>query len=236
MTASDQVPNSTESEAESAVQIFELTLHNPATSRPSFQARTTTETVTVPPVQHFLQEQLARLEALKAEDEKEQRKARKGAPAPTGAVGSIEDDDPTSRGIANARMAEYIGPFQLNVNGIDTDMEEATRRLREKGEEERKASTAPRPSRDTGTSTPMRRMASDAGSTAEGAGSNTPNSQAGGKQSNEAMSAFFANLIKKEKRGGVSSGASPTRGPGSPLVRAASSTGAGEERRASRDA
>lgn len=223
----EQSQSTAEGDLETAVQTFELTLRNPATSRPTFQSRTADEPVTVPSVQEFLQEQHARLEALKADEEKEQRKARKGAPAPTGAVGTIEDDDGAHRsGVSNARMAEYIGPFQLNVNGIDTDMEEATRRLREKGEEERKATAAPtgRPSRDAATSTPMRRTGSEAGAGAGAgagadAGPNTPSSQTGGKQSNEAMSAFFANLIKKEKRGGVSAGASPTRGPGSPLVR-----------------
>ncbi|KIW27221.1 uncharacterized protein PV07_06980 [Cladophialophora immunda] len=231
-----------EADSESAVQLFESTLRRPTDMRPSFQPRTHDETVSVPSVQEFLQAQHEMLEKLKAEDEKAERKSRKGAPAPTGAgAGSVEagagEEGP--KGVSNPRMAEHIGPYQINVNGIDFDAEEATRRLRERESERQNAAKNVPTSvphavgvvTGTGTSTPMRRMGSDHG----GDGAQTP-SGAAGKQSNEAMSQFFANLInKKDKRGAVSAGASPTRvAPGSsPATRGhgAGSAVTGDERR-----
>ena len=232
-----QAETGAEAESESAVQVYEATLRTPADSRPAFQPRTHDETITVPPVQEFLQAQYETLEKLRAEEEKAGRKSRKGAPAPTGAGGGDEDDDAV-KGVSNPRMAEHIGPYQINVNGIDFDAEEATRRLREREQERAAATTAERnrPAAvvrvtDSGTGTPMRRQASDVGG-AGGEGVQTPSSGAGGKQSNQAVADFFANLIKKDKRGGVSAGASPTRaGSGSPLVRGPSTPGAGGEQR-----
>lgn len=233
-------------ETESAVQIFEATLRNPSDSRPTFQPRTGDEVVTVASVQEFLQEQYSHLEQLKAEDEKAERKSRKGAPAPTGTGSSTVDgsDDGAVKGVSNPRMAEHIGPYQINVNGIDFDAEEATRRLRERESERNAATAAAATNRSTvststqvgpGSSTPMRRAGSEAGTSTAADGMTTPSTSTnatttttgpGGaagvsKQSNEAMSAFFANLIKKDKRGAVSAGASPTRVPGSssPVVR-----------------
>lgn len=233
-----------EAESESAVQVYESTLRTLADSRPAFQPRTQDETVTVPSVQEFLQAQYETLEKLKAEDEKAERKARKGAPAPTGAGGMVDtNDDDTVKGVSNARMAEHIGPYQINVNGIDFDAEEATRRLRER-EQERTAAAAERSRPATaaaasaagvsgGAGTPMRRQGSEAGPVGEGV--QTPSSAVGGsgKQSNQAVADFFANLIKKDKRGGVSASASPTRlpGSGSPLVRGSSVSGSSGEQR-----
>ena len=255
-TSTTNPPNqngSTTTETESAVEVFEATLRNPSDSRPTFQPRTGDEVVTVPSVQEFLQEQYSHLEQLKAEDEKAERKSRKGAPAPTGTGGSNVDggDDGAVKGVSNPRMAEHIGPYQINVNGIDFDAEEATRRLRERESERNAATAAATTNRSTvststqvgpGSSTPMRRTGSEAGTSAAIDGTTTPSSSTnatttttapGGaagvsKQSNEAMSAFFANLIKKDKRGAVSAGASPTRAPGSssPVVKSS-----GEERR-----
>jgi len=236
------------SEAESAVSVFEATLRNPSDSRPAFQPRTGDEIVTVPSVQEFLQEQFSHLEQLKAEDEKAERKSRKGAPAPTGTGGSTADgnDDVGLKGVSSPRMAEHIGPYQINVNGIDFDAEEATRRLRERESERNAAAatnsfaTSTSTQAGPGTGTPMRRAGSETGTSGAGDGTTTPsastaantaNAPAGGasagKPTNEAMSAFFANLIKN-KRGGVSAGVSPTRAPGSssPLIR-----GASEEKR-----
>ncbi|KIW20383.1 hypothetical protein PV08_00958 [Exophiala spinifera] len=230
--------DATTPESESAVQAYESTLRNPTDSRPAFQPRTHDETVTVPSAQEFLQVQYENLEKLKAEDEKAERKSRKGAPAPSGGV--VDGAEEAIKGVSNPRMADHIGPYQINVNGIDFDAEEATRRLRER-ENERAAAAAERRgvtsvaggAGGSGTSsTPMRRQGSEAGGTESGTA--TPPvpssvSSAYDKQSNRAAADFFANLIKKDKKGGVSAGASPTRmpGSGSPLVRGM----AGEERR-----
>lgn len=238
-----QPQNATNSESESAVQLYESTLRNPSDSRPSFQPRTHDETVLVPSVQEFLQTQYEVLEKLKAEDEKAERKSRKGAPPPTGSVDDGDDLAVGTKGVSNPRMAEHIGPYQINVNGIDFDAEEATRRLRER-ESERNAAgkiapnaTSPAPSAPA-MSTPMRRTVSEAGEGVE-----TPSSVAAAaaaaagaaKQSNEAMAQFFANLINKKegKRGAVSAGASPTRVPGSASPAVRSGAGTDERRRES---
>ncbi len=211
------------------------------------------ETVIVPSVQEFLQAQYEALEKLKAEDEKAERKSRKGAPAPTGGVvdGIGDDLAASTKGVSNPRMAEHIGPYQINVNGIDFDAEEATRRLRERESERHASSTttttgmpassssAAAAAPAASVSTPMRRMGSEAGG---GEGVQTPSSSAMGanasaaaaKQSNEAMSQFFANLINKKegKRGVASAGASPTRvPPGSASASPAVRGSGGEERR-----
>ncbi|KAJ9637583.1 hypothetical protein H2204_004732 [Knufia peltigerae] len=242
-TQNGQTTSSSEPESESAVQVYESTLRNPADSRPAFQPRTThDETVTVPTVQEFLLVQCESLEKLKAEDEKAERKSRKGAPAPSGGA-TVEDADDAIKGVSNPRMADHIGPYQINVNGIDFDAEEATRRLRERESERVSAAAAERrggtPVGGTGPggSTPMRRQGSEAGAAEGGTATPTLSSatSAYDKQSNRAAADFFANLIKKDKKGGggVSAAASPTRMPGSggsPLVRGGV-TGGGEERR-----
>lgn len=244
----------TNPDTDSAVTMYETTLRHPTSTLPSFQPRSTEDSVSVPTVQEFLQTQYEVLEKLKSEDEKAERKARKGAPAPmgTGAPGGVDGINSSveeSKGISNARMAEHIGPYQINVNGIDFDAEEATRRLRERESERQQqqqqqqntsknpssaaalpASTPAGGAANSGTSTPMRRIGSDSGP--DGAQTPTGTAAGAGKQSNEAMSQFFANLIKKDKRGAVGAGASPTRPlPGSPNVAGRAGSSAGDEKR-----
>lgn len=123
----------------------------------------------------------------KVEDEKTDRRARKGAPAPTGSS-QADMDDLTG---ANARMTEQIGPYQINVNGIDFDAEEATRRIRDLSDRT-KGDTTPKRTRP-----PIASESSDAG------------------KSNEVYSDFFEKLKQKGRGrgGGVTSGSvSPTRG------------------------
>ena len=191
---------------ESAVSIYESNLPNPTERHPAFLTKPDDDEVTVPSVQEFLQSQSKVLELLRDEDEKAARKARKGAPAPSGSTATSSIDESSNKAISNPRMAEQIGPYQINVNGIDFDAEEATRRLRER---ENERSTAGSESRGTGTgavSTPTRRAGA-----APVAGGGLDD----GKPSNEAMSAFFANLIKKDKRSG-SGTVSPNRGSPAP--------------------
>ena len=194
-------PQSTD---QSAVFLYESILPHSSSQSTTIQPRTQEdEEITVPSVQEFLQSQNAILETLKAEDEKSLKKSRK----PTSSTGTVtgtgtSSDDNSNN---NTRMTEHIGAYQINVNGIDFDAEEATRRLREREADRRKEASPARPepkpaSANSGVSTPTRGKTDD------------------GKQSNEAMSAFFANLIKKDKRGGgVGSGTvSPTRGSPAP--------------------
>ncbi|EXJ93114.1 hypothetical protein A1O3_01671 [Capronia epimyces CBS 606.96] len=236
--------NETGSDPESAVHMYETTLRNPTDYRPSFQPRTHDETVVVPSVQEFLQTQYEVLEKLKVEDEKEQRKSRQGGAAAgaTGSGGVIESANDASSakgaGAANLTMAERIGPYQINVNGIDFDAEEATKRLRERENERNRIASSGSTSTSThattgasagagsGVGTPMRRQGSETG--ADGGQPHTPSSTGAGKQSNDAAAQFFANLIKKQdKRGAVSAGASPTRAPAtaSPSIRGALGSG-----------
>jgi dynein light intermediate chain 1 len=168
-----------ESETDSAVAMFETAFPDPALDRSSYRPITDLEAeVTAPDTQTFLAQQAAILEQLRAEDEKADRRTRKGAPAPTGGVhGDIDDNN--AGGVANAQMAEHIGPYQINVGGIQVDAEEVTRRIRE-----REASRSGR-------------MASPT------KGSAVPVAVEGGdeKGSNEAYKDFFANLMKKGKGG-----------------------------------
>ena len=208
---SQPTTNGTETK-ESAVSIYESTLPNPIERQFAFQTKPDDEEFTAPSVQEFLQTQFRILEVLKDDDEKAARKSRKGALAPTGTTASSSIDESSNKAISNPRMAEQIGPYQINVNGIDFDAEEATRRLRER-ENERTAGRSESKGTGTGTgtatsgvSTPTRRA---------GAATGGVLGEDGGKTSNEAMSAFFANLIKKDKRGG-SGAVSPTRGSPAP--------------------
>jgi len=182
----------------SAVAIFESTL--PAPPQTSTNPNTSTEiTVTVPSVQDFLSSQHAILSTLQAEDEKgttQRPRANRTASALTGSSAT----EPNDSNANSSRMAEQIGPYQINVNGIDFDAEEATRRLRER-ENARKNEERGTPS---GLSTPTKRR--------EGSGATAED----GKPSNEAMSAFFANLIKKGAGAKANGSASPTKERGSP--------------------
>ena len=167
-----------ESETDSAVAMFETTFPDPALDR-SFRPITNLEAeVTAPDTQTFLSQQAAILEQLRAEDDRAGRKARKGAPAPTGgAHGDIEDNN--AGGVANAQMAEHIGPYQINVGGIQVDAEEVTRRIRER--EANRSSRMASPTK--GSATPVVVEEGDE------------------KGSNEAYKDFFANLMKKGKGG-----------------------------------
>jgi dynein light intermediate chain 1, cytosolic len=197
-----------EDDTESAVGVFESTLHNP-TEKPSISQPEAEPVITVPSVQDFLQAQFKVLEALKEEEEKATRKtAKKGTISSPGTTTPVVED-PNNRAITNPRMAEQIGPYQINVNGIDVDPEEATRRLRER-ESERNAGKSDSRTQTSGINTPTKRPGAGAGVAADD-----------GNQSNEALSAFFSNLIKKESKratgSGVGSGAvSPIRGSPAP--------------------
>ena len=192
--------NNTETQ-DSAVAIFESTLPKPTPQPTSFQPKFESEDIVVPSVQEFLQQQAKTLEILAEDDARIAKRKQQGDGTGTS---TPTIDESSNKSLSNAGMADKIGPYQINVNGIDFDAEEATRRLRER-ETERNASPRRSESRSavaSGVSTPPRRGANLAGGDES-------------KTSNEAMSAFFANLIKKDKRGG-SGAVSPTRGSPAP--------------------
>jgi dynein light intermediate chain 1, cytosolic len=189
-------------EPDSAVALYESTLPRPAPTQNSTLPSVETEVQSVPTVQEFLTTQAALLESLKAADEKDAKKAA----STRGKVSSTGQGPLFSPTGDDGKMTEHIGPYQINVNGIDFDAEEATRRLKER-EAERAASkdaASGQPSGGAG-------LVPKSGVTSSGAsGITTPTRKPGGsgedgKASNEAMSAFFQNLIKKDRRGGAAS-------------------------------
>jgi len=219
---------------ESAVDLYESALRNPLEGRPSFNTCTTDDGVTVPSVQEFLQSQYSVLESLKADDDKADKRSSRRDPTsgstsssrggPTAATGAVDGGDEADKG---GRMAEHIGPYQINVNGIDFDAEEATRRLREREKERSGLGTPTRrtvPPSVSSTSSSITGAGIGTGTGPVGGGSgspgevNEPHLPGSSKHSNEAAAQFFANLIKKDRRGMSSLGASPTRATGSPLT------------------
>ena len=177
-----------DSTSSSAVAIFESALPNPANDRDSYKTLNDAEAeVTAPDTQTFLAQQAMILNQIRTEDDKGDRRARKGAPAPTGGAQGHLDDG----GAANAPMAEHIGPYQINVGGIQVDAEEVTRRMQEAG-------------RKRGNESPRKEGGLNS------SGRQTPD---GGKSTNEAYKDFFANLMKKGKggTGDMSPRGSPSR-------------------------
>ncbi|RMD41378.1 hypothetical protein DV735_g3755, partial [Chaetothyriales sp. CBS 134920] len=171
----------------SAVSLYEGSLPELQTrSAYSVAANAGDEAVAVPSVQDFLKSQLPILESLKAEDEREASKISSQKAISSPALLSADGSNKPSTNIA-----ELTGPYRRNVNGIDFDAEEAIRRLRER-DAAREASKSERSGAASRVGSPSKKGYDD------------------GKTSNEAMSAFFANLIKKDKKAVVASG-SPSR-------------------------
>ncbi|RMZ91239.1 hypothetical protein DV736_g1550, partial [Chaetothyriales sp. CBS 134916] len=155
------------------------------------------ESVTVPSVQDFLKSQLPILESLKVDDEREASKITGHKTTSSPALLTVDGSNK-----ANTNIAELTGPYRRNVNGIDFDAEEAIRRLRER-DAAREASKSDRSGAGSRVGSPTKKGIDD------------------GKTSNEAMSAFFANLMKKDKKTvvgtGIASGtASPNRASPAP--------------------
>jgi len=127
----------------SAVAIYEQTIQDPKQNRLEQQnghskgPKVEVETIDT---QRFLEEQAEVLEQLKAEDERVQSRARKGAPAPLGS--SVETD-------GNGLVDEHIGPVQTNVGGIQVDADDMLKRLKE-----REAIRTPRKDKKDETDTP----------------------------------------------------------------------------------
>ena len=120
-----------EQDRSSAVFLYELILprhsddHNTVEQSPQV-------TVTASTLQEFLQEQKIELDKIVARDE--QTAVSSGNKAYTTAS---DDSNDATRPTVRTRFSENVGQYQINVNGIDVDAEEATRRLREREEERR---------------------------------------------------------------------------------------------------
>ena len=192
----------TETQAQSsgevtAISIFTSSLPNPsAKSKPYIPSTTLDDVVTVTDPQTFLAEQARILESLRVEDDTAQRRARKGAPPPTGAgsPSSHDSDDAAGR----TRLADQTGPYNINVGGIQVDAEEVTRRIREReADRDRDSNRTPR---------------KEAGASGQRSGVATPD---GGKMQNEALANYFAGLMKKAK----GSSESPRGGSGAGVER-----------------
>ena len=163
-------------EPDSAVAMFESNIPKPPASQTSSKEEPKI-TITVPSLQEFLQEQKAELERIAAKDEEYALAHRD----PAGLPGTRQAAE------RNPPRVEHPGSYQINVNGIDVDAEEATRRLRER-EEERKTK------RDT---TPSRKEKTPAEAI-----------------STEQYKNFFADLMIKKAAGGR--GSTPGSGVASP--------------------
>lgn len=176
-----------ESDTNSAVALFEASIPKEP-EQPGSQLSNAENTLTVPSLQDFLTEQKVILDRLQAEDEKEHYKT--GIGVMTTSSASERDEH-----LPRTRTNEHIGTYQINVNGIDVDAEEATRRLREREQE--------RSGRRDGTPKGIK--------TGSEKGANAADSV-----STEHMKTFFADLMSKKtgsaRSSGVASGvASPRR-------------------------
>lgn len=176
-----------EPDKQSAVALFEASIPKEPEQLGS-QTSTAETALTVPTLQDFLTEQKATLDRLAAEDEKEHYKTGIGSMTTSGRT---ENDEFLPR----TRVNEHIGSYQINVNGIDVDAEEATRRLREREQE--------RSGRRDGTPKGVKTGSEKSATAAD-------------TVSTEHMKTFFADLMSKKtgsaRSSGVVSGvASPRR-------------------------
>ena len=172
-----------EADRDSAVALYEASIPKP----PEEQTRSKQQpqiTVTVPSLQEFLQQQKVRQDKWEEEEQKELH-AGGGRNYNTASNDQRDVLKPTKN-----RVIDHIGSYQINVNGIDVDAEEATRRLRER-EQERHTSAKP-----------------------EGTPTNSRATKVGEEESTEQYKSFFASLMTKKTggRSGATSGvASPRR-------------------------
>lgn len=232
----------------SAVYLFESSLPNPISSSsiPQNPETSTEITIVATSMQEFLQAQFPILEKLQSEDHEHLVKAatRPGylnnpVPVIDGNERDSADYSISSRSVSPSKpprttQEHLIGPYQINVNGIDFDAEEATRRLRER-ESERIAAANAAGATSTSTSSNNNNnnnITTNGGAGAgirtptftrtrtgdyfpapsPGAGASTPSASGDGSQkpSNEALHGFFANLIKKGQERGSRGGAAGT--------------------------
>lgn len=111
-------------DSSSAVAIYEQTVRDPRQAASGMQnghARGPKVEVDTLDTQAFLAQQVEILEQLRADDERAQRRANKGAPEPTGANGQVHD---------SGSMDEQIGPVQTNVGGIQVDADDMLKKLK----------------------------------------------------------------------------------------------------------
>jgi dynein light intermediate chain 1, cytosolic len=190
------------SNRESAVSIFTSSLPNPiANSKPYVPSTAADDVVTVQDPQTFLAEQAQILESLRQEDERAERRARKGAPTSAAGGGSLSPVDGDDAAAGRARIPEPpTGPYNINVGGMQVDAEEVTKRIREREADRDRDGDSNR--------TPRK----EAGASGSGSGMATPD---GGKMQNEALASYFAGLLKKAK----GSSESPRGGSGSATER-----------------
>lgn len=167
-----------ETDPESAVTMFEQNLPKPPADQ-MLSKEPPKITVTVPSLQEFLQEQKIELDRLAAKDDESGVAGRTTA-------GNNTTSELQRPGIG--RLQSRAESYHVNVNGIDVDAEEATRRLRER-EEERKTSK-----RD-GTPLGQKKV------------------NATGDTSTEEYKSFFAGLMNKK---GGGRGSNPASGVASP--------------------
>lgn len=168
--------------SDSAVRLYESLLPKPPEDL-SASKQAPQITVTVLTLQEFLQEQKVELDKIIAKDE--QVATQGGAKSFTASTNDTLDG---TRPAMRSRFSENVGQYQINVNGIDVDAEEATRRLREREEERRSSKRDLTPTGDKKT-------------------------KPGEPISTEQYKNFFADLMNKK---GSSRGSNPASGMASP--------------------
>lgn len=170
-------PKRRDEDPDSAVALYEQNIPKPPADQ-IVSKEPPKVTITVPSLQEFLQEQKTELDRLAAKDDE----------LPTaGRTTATNRDNTETQRPGMARLQSRAESYHVNVNGIDVDAEEATRRLRER-EEERKTSK-----RD---STPVGQRKVNVGDA-----------------STEDFKSFFAGLMNKKGGGKGSNSASGVASP-----------------------
>lgn len=117
-----------ESDSTSAVALFESSIPKQP-DQPDSLKLAPQITLTVPTLQEFLTEQQATLQKLAERDDADMLNGE----GRVYTTGSRHRDDRAQP--VGSRVVEHHGTYSINVNGIDVDAEEATRRLREREQE-----------------------------------------------------------------------------------------------------
>ncbi|KAL9637906.1 MAG: hypothetical protein Q9164_001901, partial [Protoblastenia rupestris] len=154
--------------------IYESTVPNRSSAISSKNQKPTIE-VSVPSMQTFLASQQETIARLAAEEENSSNSA-------STATSSAFNTNTTSTSLSShERIAEHIGPVQVNMGGIQVDADDMVRKLQSQSRRDVSSSS----SKDAEVETPKGKK--------EGASISTPEMKA----QNEALQSFFSGLVKR---------------------------------------
>ncbi|KAG8525729.1 uncharacterized protein KY384_000489 [Bacidia gigantensis] len=155
------------------VSLYESTISGPYASKREEANKKPGIEISVPNMQTFLASQQEVLARLAAEDE------RSAATSATSSTFSMNTSSTSAS--THDRMADQIGPVQVNMGGIQVDADDVVRKLQTQSKRDVSASS----SKDGDSTTPKGK--------GEGATMSTPDMKA----ENERMQLFFSNLMKR---------------------------------------